>query len=145
MSFLQQLCSHSQLCLFAALFEGLDTFALYLCDWPIIKIVKLFVLEHKLSPELVDHTDGWVSFDVEANNLLEVAQKVEHIGMVVDQITLDIESAQVWQCLQLLTVLCLGDEVVRDVESLDLSQALETLHYFDLVVRQIDRVEFGQG
>ena len=76
---------------------------------------------------------------------MEVAQKVEHIGMVVDQITLDIESAQVWQCLQLLTVLCLGDEVVRDVESLDLSQALETLHYLELVVRQVDRVGFGQG
>ena len=124
MSFLKQLCSHFHFSIFASFFESFNTFALHLCDWSIIKVIKLFVLEYKFSSELIDHSNGWISFHIKAKKFLEFAQKLEHIIMVIDQISLKIQVSQVWELLQLLTVLSLGYQIVRKVKSSDFLQVL---------------------
>ena len=122
MSFLEKLSSHFHFSLFASFFESFNTFALHFCDWSIIKIVKLFVLENKFSSELIDHSNGWIPFYIKAKKFLKFAQKLEHIIMVIDQISLEVQVRQVWKLLQLLTVLSLGDQVVGKVKSPDFLQ-----------------------
>lgn len=112
-------------------------------DRPFIQVRQFWAFDQKLASELVNHARSSISSHIQALQIGDLGPKLNESLRLLNLVILDVYRGKFGQKVQLGAIFDRLDLIVRQIELLQVYQAIQAFYHFEFVGREVQDAESG--